>query len=167
MFDSIKVGVAAAIGGVMLALLALSGGAAWYFHAEYVKDETELVILRQVNKDQKASLELAAKSATISDKTCSNVMGKTDALDKKVSTINKTVDGRVNEIMKKYDGLAANADNQKNKSQEIGLEHVRGMWLTFCLAKPDDTRCTEQTGAPAPERGASAPILTPPVAKKK
>ncbi len=55
----------------------------------------------------------------------------------------KIIDDKVSIINKKYEGLQKTDANEQARKREITRERVKGLWLSYCIAYPDNERCKE------------------------
>jgi hypothetical protein len=61
--------------------------------------------------------------------------------DEKFEKIETQLDSTLQTIETKYSKLPKTDSNIKAKEQEVSLQRIKGLWLSYCIAKPQSERC--------------------------
>ena len=81
------------------------------------------------------------KSYKINEKTITELNQVINSKNKEVSAVEKTVNNKIDAIIKKYEGMEKTETNRIAMEREISAERVRGLWAVFCLENKQHESC--------------------------
>ena len=117
-----------------------------YYQADqkYTTAESSRQLLLSQNKHLTEQIDLKNKSAKADQQVIAELNDKLSATSDKFDEVGKTIDGRIAAINSKYSKLDQTDNNRIAKQQEISSERIRGLWATYCIAKPQHEKCVKK-----------------------
>lgn len=139
---------------IVLAALGIPAGYSWYLVQGY-KGEIKQLKQSVSNKDE----SIKEKDITISSheneiKELKGKLGDLEQVNKTLGEIQKSreaaqatekiIDANVATINQKYQTLPKSDANEQARKREISRERVKGLWLSYCIAHPENLRCKDE-----------------------
>lgn len=90
--------------------------------------DSEIKLLQEQLKDIKLAQETAEKI---------------QASQTKMTEAEKLIDESVQGINRKYASIEKSDASERARKRDISRERVKGLWLSYCIAYPDNQRCKD------------------------
>lgn len=144
---------------VLFAVSAIAVAVVWYSAVSLNKDlhdmSTKLSVVdkkfTEVSKDLdqlKKNMDLLIKSKDIDNNVDEQVTNTKVIYKDRFDLVDKRVDEKVAEIVKRYAEMAQTDANAELRDQEISAARLNGLWQTYCANQASAPSCLKKTNQP-------------------
>lgn len=143
----------------LIAVSAIAVAVVWYSAVSLNKDlrdmSTKLSVVdkkfTEVSKDLdqlKKNIDLLIKSKDIDNNVDEQVTNTKVIYKDRFDLVDKRVDEKVAEIVKRYAEMAQTDANAEMRDQEISAARLNGLWQTYCANQASAPSCLKKTNQP-------------------
>lgn len=136
---------------VIIALIVVAAGGAFYVYnqgQQLEKTQEKVKAVQESAATLETGLEAGKKefddfkkSTDVNTGTNQAVVKETIIVETKSTEIEKRVSKQIAEINDKFKAMADTEENRLAKELEVSTERMKGLWASFCIAKPEHVNC--------------------------